>query len=119
MANRILLLEDEPFIALDLEGLLEEHGYGDVVTLTTCADAVAWLEVNTPSTAIVDPRLSDGLCTAVVRHLTNRQIPFVVYSGETASIADEEPAFANGEHLPKPALPEEVIAALKRALAAG
>jgi hypothetical protein len=49
----------------------------------------------------------------------NQQIPFVVYSGERASLADEEPAFANGEYLSKPALPEEVIAALKRALAAG
>ncbi|MDF0662154.1 hypothetical protein PYR71_28945 [Rhizobium sp. MC63] len=42
MPDRILLLEDEPFIALDLEGVLEEHGYDDVV-------------------AIVDPHLSDGL----------------------------------------------------------
>jgi ActR/RegA family two-component response regulator len=54
---------------------LEEHGYDDVVTLTTCAEAVAWLEDNAPSMAIVDPHLSDGLCSVVVRHLARAQVP--------------------------------------------
>lgn len=99
MPDRILLLEDEPFIALDLEGVLEEHGYDDVV-------------------AIVNPHLPDGLCSAVVRHLARGQVPFVVYSGEPGSLIDEEPAFENGEHLSKPAMPDDVIAAVRRALAA-
>ncbi|WP_246799880.1 hypothetical protein [Rhizobium indicum] len=84
MPDRILLLEDEPFIALDLEGVLKEHGY-DVVTRTTCAEALAWLEDNAPSMAIVDPHLSGGLCSAVVRHLAKGQVPFGVYSGEPGS----------------------------------
>ncbi|MEB3047483.1 hypothetical protein [Rhizobium mulingense] len=33
MPDRILLLEDEPFIALDLEGVSEEPGYDDVVAI--------------------------------------------------------------------------------------
>jgi DNA-binding NtrC family response regulator len=115
LRNPILLLEDEPFIALDLEGLLDENGY-DVVCLTTSAEALAWLDAHTPLMAIIDPRLSDGICSAVVRRLADREVPFVVYSGEPASIVDEEPAFGLGKHLSKPATPESVIAAVRRAL---
>ncbi|XKM43616.1 hypothetical protein A4U53_039395 (plasmid) [Rhizobium ruizarguesonis] len=79
---------------------------------------VAWLEDNAPSMAIVDPHLSDGLCSAVVRHLARGQVPFVVYSGEPRSLIDEEPAFGNDEHLSRPAMPDDVIAAVRRALAA-
>ncbi|MFW8642488.1 response regulator [Rhizobium beringeri] len=79
----ILILEDEPFIALDIETVLEEYGQRNFVTLSTGSDAVSWLKENSPSVAIVDPRLSDGVCTAVARHLVNCDIPFIVYSGES------------------------------------
>ena len=112
----VLLLEDEPFIALDLEGLLFETGMEDVVTLASCADALEWLEGNTPKLAIVDPRLNDGICSAVVRKLVGRSVPFLLYSGESGSLVDEEPAFGRGEHLPKPSQPGAIIAGIHRAL---
>ncbi|KAA0688009.1 response regulator [Neorhizobium sp. P12A] len=112
----MLLLEDQPFIALDLEEVLDENGHLNHVTFTTCTEASEWLEVNKPSLAIVDPRLSDGMCTAVVRRLTELAVPFIVYSGEGESLQATEPAFANGELLGKPALPDEMIAAVTRAL---
>ena len=67
MSEPILLLEDQPFIASDLEEVVDENGHLNHVAFTTCAAASEWLEVNKPSLAIVDPRLSDGMCTAVVR----------------------------------------------------
>ena len=39
----ILILEDEPFIALDIELVLDDAGYLQHATLTTCAEAVDWL----------------------------------------------------------------------------
>jgi DNA-binding response OmpR family regulator len=78
-----LLLEGEPFIALDLEGVLNEHGFDDVVALTTRAAALEWLAApHHPRLAIVDPRLSDGLCSDVLRELAGRDIPFIVSSGD-------------------------------------
>ncbi|TCR71039.1 response regulator [Rhizobium sp. BK376] len=112
----ILLLEDQPFIALDLEEVLDESGHPNHVTFTTCVEASEWLEVNTPSLAIVDPRLSDGMCTVVVRRLSELAVPFIVYSGEGESLRAAEPAFASGHLLGKPALPDEMIAAVTRAL---
>ena len=67
--GRVLVLEDEPFIALDLEGMLEEFGATSVVSLNTRADALQWLEDNRPDVAIVDPRVNDGVCTDDVRLL--------------------------------------------------
>lgn len=114
---KILLLEDQPFIAVDVEMLLSEHGY-EHVTFSTCESAMEWLNSNTPLTAIVDPRLSDGLCGAVVRELVERGAPFVVYSGETEFPNEIEPAFSKGERLSKPCAPEVLLAAIERALKA-
>ncbi|TCR78678.1 response regulator [Rhizobium sp. BK376] len=114
--STILILEDEPFIALDLEETLVESGHQDHVTLSTCKDASAWLDAHTPAAAIIDPRLSDGICTTVVRRLSDLGVPFVVYSGEPDSLIENEPVFGKGEMLGKPASPDQVSAALSRAL---
>ena len=50
--STILILEDEPFIALDLEETLVESGHQDHVTLSTCKDASAWLDAHTPAAAL-------------------------------------------------------------------
>lgn len=112
----VLLLEDEPFIALDLEELLFENGVENVVTLTSCGEALTWLRENTPGLVIVDPRLTDGLCSEVVRNLVTRRLPFLVYSGESGSLVEEEAAFGAGENIPKPSLPATIISAIERAL---
>jgi hypothetical protein len=39
----VLILEDEPLIALDLEATLEAVGVSPIVCLTSCAEADAWL----------------------------------------------------------------------------
>ncbi|TBZ14674.1 response regulator [Rhizobium leguminosarum] len=112
----ILILEDEPFIALDIETVLEGCGQRNFVTLSTGSDAVSWLKKNSPSAAIVDPRLSDGVCTAVARHLVDCEIPFILYSGESESVSELEPAFAEGHLLMKPASPEQLVEAVETAL---
>jgi two-component SAPR family response regulator len=71
----VLLLEDEPIIALDVEKLLQENGADKVVTLSTCAEAIGWLGVNTPNIAIVDPRLS------FVEHAARKGCPTLLKKG--------------------------------------
>jgi DNA-binding response OmpR family regulator len=95
--STILILEDEPFIALDLEETLVESGHQDHVTLSTCKDASAWLDAHTPAAAIIDPRLSDGICTTVVRRLSDLGVPFVVYSGEPDSLIENERSLARAK----------------------
>jgi DNA-binding response OmpR family regulator len=106
----VLLLEDEPLIALDMEETLREAGFGIIVTFDTAKHALAWLAESAPAFAIADPRLKDGFCVEVVALLLERSIPFIVYSGD-ADIRQEE-GFRQGIWLAKPASPEEVNAAL-------
>ena len=61
--------------------MLEEFGATSVVSLDTRADAPRWLEDNIPDVAIVDPRVTDGVCTDVVEALSTAKVPFIVNSG--------------------------------------
>jgi DNA-binding response OmpR family regulator len=115
-ADCVLLLEDEPFIAMDVEEILTAAGAKRVVVIDTVMHAEKWLGANTPDIAINDPRLRDGVCTSVVRRLAARAIPYIVYSGDPAATTDEAPEFATGMWLSKPCLPEEMISAVTQSL---
>lgn len=105
-----LLLEDEPLIAMDAEQTLEGAGFA-VVTVTTSAAAHRFLDRATPAVAIVDIVLRDGPCHTLAERLAQRQIPFVVHSGDQASHHADTP-FAAGTWLGKPAAAEELRAAV-------
>ena len=79
--GKVLVLEDEPFISLDMEEMLLIMGATEIVSLDTRAAALEWLALNSLDLAVVDPRLNDGLCTDVAERLAERNVPFVVYSG--------------------------------------
>lgn len=112
----VLLLEDEVLIALDMEETLREFGLSKIDIISTCADAEIWLEKSEPSVAIVDPGLRDGTCAGVVRHLVEREIPFIVHSGNVEDVAEKEPGFRSGLWLSKPSPPEDLIAAIRAVL---
>jgi DNA-binding response OmpR family regulator len=112
----VLVLEDEPFIALDVEDVLNDVGFHDVRTLSSCSDAQSWLVDENPALAIVDPHLRDGMCGAVARALAEKNIPFVVYSGDMRAVTEQEPAFGCGVWLSKPSLSIDIVAAIKKAL---
>jgi DNA-binding response OmpR family regulator len=105
--NLALLLEDEAIIAMDLEITLQAAGF-DVVTLLSCSDANAWLRGHTPSVAIVDVQLTDGSCHDVVAKLHAAGVPFIVHSGEHASLFSES-VFAKGTWMGKPSHTNDLV----------
>ncbi|TBD47095.1 response regulator [Rhizobium ruizarguesonis] len=113
--GRVLVVEDEPFIALDLEAMLEEFGATSVFSVASRTDALQWLVTNIPDVAIVDPHVNDGICTDVVKILTAAHVPFVVYSGAKVDEGDAE-AFSHGEWLSKPTMPEMLRDTLERSI---
>lgn len=113
----VLVLEDEPIIALDLEELLIEAGLPNVATFSSIADAEVWLETNTPKIAIVDPRLRDGFCTVIVETLIERKVPFIVYSGDRQTVEDHHESFLAGAWILKPAEPDVILAAVRASVA--
>jgi DNA-binding NtrC family response regulator len=77
---RCLIIEDQALIAMSVEAYLEDSGF-DVQTVTSVAQARAWLMDNTPEFVILDFMLQDGPATELAGELHGRGIPFIVYSG--------------------------------------
>jgi DNA-binding response OmpR family regulator len=113
----VLVLEDEALIALDVEYILQSAGFQDVITLSSRADAQQWLSDHTPHIAVIDPHLRDGMCIEVIQTLTERNVPFVVHSGERPEEAEGEHGLHKGYWVAKPSRPEALVAAIKAGLA--
>lgn len=112
----VLLLEDEPLIAIDVEQTLRDAGF-DVSVAATCADAAEWLEVCRPEVVIIDIVLRDGPCHQVAKQLVQDNIPFVVHSGDILDAHAGTP-FEYGVWLSKPSMPGDLIAAIRQATSA-
>src|SRR4028118_1803333 len=107
-----MIVEDQALIGLALEAFLGEVGFGDCETLPSGAMALDWLATNTPSIAILDYSLKDGPCTRLVRTLQERDIPFVIYSGQKRTVAP--PDLQQVPWLNKPCDRSALVAALAR-----
>lgn len=105
-----LLLEDEPFIAIDVELILQSAGF-QVTILVSCEEADDWLDVRRPDVVIIDIKLRDGPSHHIADRLVEEAIPFIVHSGDMASL-HAETAFSKGRWIGKPSSPEELVGAV-------
>jgi DNA-binding response OmpR family regulator len=101
----ILVVEDEPLIALDIE-VTFANACAIVHRARTLSDAHLLVEQNNPSAAVLDFRCGDGDAGALCAKLVARKIPFVIDSGD--SQAPHEGALV----VPKPARPGALIDAV-------
>lgn len=113
-AHSALLLEDEPLIAIDIEQILDAAGF-DVTSVSTCAQANAWLQTHRPDVAVLDIELRDGSCHTVAAGLNDQGVPFIVHSGDIPALHRDTP-FVKGAWVTKPSAPEDLLAALRGAI---
>jgi DNA-binding response OmpR family regulator len=78
----VLLVEDEALIALALMDDLETAGYAVAGPFHRSSDTLDWLTQQTPDVAIIDVHLRDGLSVDLARVLRDRDVPFIVFSGD-------------------------------------
>ncbi len=108
---RVLVLEDEPMIALDLaEAIVEARG--EVIgPLASVEDALAVLADAPPHAAILDERLVDSDVVPVARILLLTGIPVLFHTASDvpAAILNE---FGPAPILPKPAPARQVVRVL-------
>lgn len=78
---RTLIVEDQMLIALDLEQILEDAGLEVLATVTSSAEALAYLERNLPDLAVLDVNLGDGNSEPIAHALRARNIPFIFATG--------------------------------------
>lgn len=79
--RQVLLVENEPVIAMDLAAQLADHGLQVAGPFSRCGEALAWLAAGDPDCAVLDVALQDGSAFEIARELRRRGTPFVFFSG--------------------------------------
>ena len=81
-APRVLILDDEPIILMDLGFALEDAG-AKVLDARSVAEALELIERQTPDAAILDVNLGQGsTCAPVALRLRELGVPFVLHTGD-------------------------------------
>jgi|GEM_PF-6109526 len=109
---RLLVIEDEPLLALQLSDVLTELGWS-VDCLNGAADAAgAPFPTGYPDAAVVDADVRDMPVALVARSLQRLDIPLVLCTGTDAV---EGEAFSGCRSVRKPASPQEIVRGLRKA----
>jgi DNA-directed RNA polymerase specialized sigma24 family protein len=117
IAADILIIEDEPLIAMDLEALVTDVGHRVLGVARTHAEAVASVASRKPSLVLADIQLADGSSglEAVNEILTTITVPVIfitAYPERLLTGQKPEPTFL----ITKPFQPETVKAVISQAL---
>lgn len=119
MAQRILVVEDEAFIAFYLDSVLTDAGYEVIGPVDDARSALRLAAEEKPDLALMDIRLKGDLDGVhATRHLVlELGVPVVVVSANAAqSLDDLRPLTSH--ILGKPVASEELVATVRHALAA-
>lgn len=108
---RLLILEDDVILLMELEWLLADAGAEAVVSCATVADALAAADRERFSGAILDWRLGRETAAAVARLLTRLEVPFIFYTAQSGMSDFRE--WPESMVVSKPARPQEIVAALR------
>jgi CheY-like chemotaxis protein len=111
--NTILIVEDEPLIAMDIETVLHAEGLA-VEYCTSREQALMAIAAKAPSAAVLDFHLKDGEATDIAVELQARDVPVVFCSGIQRS--DIPQRFRNATWLLKPFNDRELVEAVSDAL---
>ena len=98
-AKRVLVVEDDPVIAMVIEDVLRDMGYEVFVNLTL-AHALLELETHAVDAVLLDMHLRGENARPLVLALIQRKLPFAVLSGSDQSALQQE--FPQVRLLPKP-----------------
>ncbi len=117
VSTNVLIIEDEPIIALDIEAIVEELGHSITGIARTHAEAVKLVKERKPGLVLADIQLADGSSglDAVVEILKDINVPVIfitAYPERLLTGERPEPAFL----ITKPFQEEAVKAAISQAL---
>src|SRR5215472_2122827 len=106
--ERLLVVEDEPLIAMDLQATFEREG-ARVVLAHTMPEALRYAGSAALSAGVLDFRVGSN-DAPVCEVLTRRDVPFIFFTGLSGVLPER---WAETPIVPKPAAPETIIGALK------
>jgi CheY-like chemotaxis protein/DNA-directed RNA polymerase specialized sigma24 family protein len=116
-STKVLIIEDEPIISLDLQTIVKEMGHSVAAIATTRDEAVKAARKTEPGLVLADIKLADGSSgiDAVRQILSEVQVPIVfitAYPERLLTGERPEPTFL----VTKPFVPETVRVAVSQAL---
>ena len=113
--RRVLVVEDELLVVMDVEDLLAELGCNVLESASTVEHALQRIAENTPEVVILDLNLNGQPTLPVAEALRNAGIPFIVVTGyvETMHL---EPALRGAPMLQKPCSGDQLQAGLRQVL---
>lgn len=116
--RRVLIVEDEMLVAMELESLLAQEGYSVLGPTPSIARALAVLDQERPDAALLDVNLNGEPAIAVAARLSEQGVPFVLITGY-GEAQSREPELRNAPRVDKPVNQQELLRVLARILASG
>jgi|SRR5262245_7370185 len=110
----LLIVEDEPLIALDLRTALEREG-ARVLIARTIPEALQYADYPALSAGVLDFHVGSANAEPVCEALTRRDVPFIFFTGLAGRLSQR---WSATPVVPKPAAPKTIIGALKFVLSA-
>lgn len=111
LVRSVLILEDSPIIALDMEQIVFDMGADFVWSCRTCEEAFAALASNEFQFALLDIHLGSQNSLPVAAHLVRSKTPFLFVTG-SSSLAGEVLELPDVPRLSKPFVQRQLIAAI-------
>jgi CheY-like chemotaxis protein len=113
MPNDVLIVEDDPLIALDFEDRILGFGVKSVRATGSVAGALALIDKQAPDFALLDVALVREKSFAIAERLLALTIPFAFITGYGSEVA-LPPAFSKTPLLPKPCTSDALEAVLRQ-----
>jgi DNA-binding response OmpR family regulator len=114
--SRILVVEDEYLVALELADYLRTQGAHVIGPCHSLADALRLVARDAPDAAVLNVDINGALVGPVAEALKRRGVPFVFETGYDPDEVADRVGAVDAELVQKPYRRRDVLDALRRAL---
>ncbi len=111
---RILVVEDEFLIAMELAAILELHGFEVVGPVGSVDEAREILQRERPEAVVLDLNLRGASAIPVAQLLRELELPFVIASAYSREDLPPDEALRGAVNIGKPTRSETLINVLRR-----
>lgn len=108
---KVLLVEDEMLVGLDIKMTLEDAGYEVDGPYPTVAEALEIAKTAVPDIGLLDVRLADGVVDPLASWLTDQSVPVVFHSAH-AGAHNYGASYPDAKFCEKPSTPEELVSTI-------
>lgn len=113
---RVLVVEDEMLIAMELEAILIGGGYEVIGPAPTVSAAIALLNRQRPDAGVLDVNLRGEMVTPLAIALRAMEIPFLLSSAYEPVHLNDYPVLREANNIGKPASRERLLTSLASVL---